>query len=493
MAVIQKDFNVMGLPMAISRNNPIPLDKTAVWYDMGAMLDYVSNDPTAYVGQILGLVNEDAKTATAYIITSDRGAIKEVGAATVVDNHTIVLNDNGALSLNDFGKAFYKYVPATETEEAKYVKVNVGDLDSEGNAYAWSSGLEPKAVLENGNYVLGWYEPNPTTMEGVSASIAALQNSVAGLTQKDKEIQAELGVLSNNVNNRYTNAQIDSAIADAVADSAHLKREIVTELPDAADADPTIIYMVPSGLQDDDNKYYEWMLINGVMERVGSWEVDLSAYAKASDLENKVDKKTGYGLVANEEIAKLGTVAANAERNYVRDVSENFNVDANGKLTLTSIPTDLDLSQNTTIAGMNEAIDNKVEKVEGSSLVSNTLIDKLENIAPNVERNYINGVSTEFAVDNDRVLSIVSVPATKIADLKDNVEFKEVLSDIISLETNVGDLLGDLTELSRTVTANGTAITTLSTNFNALSETVSGHTDQITEIMKMLTWQELSE
>jgi hypothetical protein len=84
----------MGLPMAISRNNPIPLDKTAVWYDEMEMRNYAATNPTAYVGQVLSLVDETTRTATAYIITSTSGALKEFGEAVLVDNQTLVLNDD---------------------------------------------------------------------------------------------------------------------------------------------------------------------------------------------------------------------------------------------------------------------------------------------------------------------------------------------------------------------------------------------------------------
>jgi hypothetical protein len=50
MAVIKTDFNVMNLPMAIERNNPIPLDSSAVWYDYNEMITYAKENPTAYVG-----------------------------------------------------------------------------------------------------------------------------------------------------------------------------------------------------------------------------------------------------------------------------------------------------------------------------------------------------------------------------------------------------------------------------------------------------------
>jgi hypothetical protein len=48
--------------------------------------------------------------------------------------------------------------------------------------------------------------------------------------------------------------------------------------------------MVSRGLTEDDNKYYEYILIDGVFEPVGSWEVDLSNYATKGEV-SSVDTK----------------------------------------------------------------------------------------------------------------------------------------------------------------------------------------------------------
>jgi hypothetical protein len=161
MAVIRQDFNVMYLPAAIQRNNPIPLDSTAVWYDYDLMAAYAANDPTAYVGQILSLVVDNV--ANAYIITNLAGDLEKVGSAVVADNKTIVLND-GAVTFKDFGKRYYKY--NIETEE-----YSLQEVDED---HPWIAGLEPKVVSENGQLVLGWYEPNATTIDGVNSALGTL-------------------------------------------------------------------------------------------------------------------------------------------------------------------------------------------------------------------------------------------------------------------------------------------------------------------------------
>ena len=504
MAVIQKDFNVMGLPMAISRNNPIALDKTAVWYNEMEMRNYASTDPTAYVGQVLSLVDETSRTATAYIITNVSGTLKEVGAATIVDEQTIILNDDSELSLNDFEKAFYKYIPADGDVDAHYEKVNVGDLDDEGNPYVWTSGLEPKAVLENGKFVLGWYEPNPTTMEGVSASIAALQNSVneingdiTALENKDNELSTGLQTVKSDLQNRYTKEEANKAIADAVAAADHLKRkkvdsvdDIVVDAPDASQ----YIYMVPTGLEADDDKYDEYMVIDGVIEKVGSWEVDLSNYATKSDLDKKVDKKDGYGLVLDTEIAKLSTVKANAEPNFVKSVGSEFGVDDSGNLTLEAIPADLDLSSNVTVQELQTGLGTKVAKRDGYDLVSTSLINKLEALPADAEKNVINEVeTTEFIIDENRKLSIVSVAATKISDLSKNSEFAEVLSDITSMQTDISDIETNLISIQTNINTNASAIETLNSSLTTLKGRVDTHDDDIAALKDALTWKDLAE
>jgi hypothetical protein len=79
----------------------------------------------------------------------------------------------------------------------------------------------------------------------------------------------------------------------------------------ASDAEQ-YIYMVPAleGLAND--VYDEYIVIDGEIEKVGSWEVDLSDYAKANDvasaLNTKVDKEDGFRLISVEEGNKLSSI-----------------------------------------------------------------------------------------------------------------------------------------------------------------------------------------
>ena len=65
------------------------------------------------------------------------------------------------------------------------------------------------------------------------------------------------------VNLRY----LEQAIADAIINAHHLKRQVVANLPSAVSADPDTLYMV---LATSGDHYEEYMVINGVWDMVGS-------------------------------------------------------------------------------------------------------------------------------------------------------------------------------------------------------------------------------
>lgn len=82
MAIIKKDGNFMGLPMNIQRGNPIPLDDSSVYYSKATMETYAKSGVTAYVGQIITLVDEANKTCEAYMISNEAGTLVKLASTT---------------------------------------------------------------------------------------------------------------------------------------------------------------------------------------------------------------------------------------------------------------------------------------------------------------------------------------------------------------------------------------------------------------------------
>lgn len=78
MAVIKKDGSSMGLPMNINRGNPIPIDTTSVWYSLAEAQAYATSGATAYVGQIISVVNENDQTTDMYLIINTNGDLLQI-------------------------------------------------------------------------------------------------------------------------------------------------------------------------------------------------------------------------------------------------------------------------------------------------------------------------------------------------------------------------------------------------------------------------------
>jgi archaellum component FlaC len=285
------------------------------------------------------------------------------------DNLSVEINED-VIQLKNFGKGYYKYIPAVKDEVTGEITT---DASYEYVEDDFVEGLEPRVTLnDKGILELAWYEPSKEdidninteiesivdNLESVSNDLKEVSDNIESVANDLKEVSDDVSLLDESVNGENglksqieeltneigapaddagneatglyaeierideelvtkadadavytkeeTNTAIETAIGAAIADADHLKREIVDVLPDVAKADANTIYMVPSGLLEDDNKYYEWILINNVFEQVGSWEVDLKDYAKAADLEDlaevvkeKADKGTtlaDYGI-----------------------------------------------------------------------------------------------------------------------------------------------------------------------------------------------------
>lgn len=170
---------LMSFDKSFARLNGQPLDSSEIYYSLDAAKTYAAS-AGAYIGQKIVVIENNV--VTHYSIEDAAGTLKELGAKPLSDNKSIEINGN-VISMHNFGKAFYKYYPETKdaegtvTKEAYYDKVEVSDENP------WKAGLEPKVVTENSQLVIGWYEPNPTTIEGVNDQVIAVQGTVTDLQQ----------------------------------------------------------------------------------------------------------------------------------------------------------------------------------------------------------------------------------------------------------------------------------------------------------------------
>lgn len=130
-----------------------------------------------------------------------------------------------------------------------------------------------------------------TYMEHLNKLAQRAKAQAAAIEAKLGDIQIPTKVSELNNDSGYQTA---AQVAEAVAGSDHLKRRKVESLEaidlTAADA-AQYIYMVPKANAKGGDKYDEYMVLDGALEPVGDWAVDLSGYVQAEE---------GKGLSAND-------------------------------------------------------------------------------------------------------------------------------------------------------------------------------------------------
>lgn len=397
--------------MPFQRTGAFPLDRSSVFssyddavkYAAGAGDDDRGLGGTSYVGQTISVYNDGS--VTLYIIEADR-SLKEVGSAPAGDNVSIEFAD-GKLQVKGFGKGYYKYVPATSDEAEKYQFV----------ADDFIAGLEPRVVTNSeGALEIAWYQPS------------------------NKEF--------------YTKTETDTLIKTAINNADHLKRKIVAATGEidlnAKDADQ-YIYMVPNGLQHDDDKYDEYIVIEGKLEKVGDWEVDLTGYYTKVEVDDKIAEAI-KGATGGESAASV-------------------------KAALDAYKT---------------ANDAKVKALE-------TDVAALKAVG--AEKNFINSVDTNFTVGDDRKLVLNDIPIAKVTNLQDTIDTingkvesleskKITIADITNLQSTLDSQSDRITNLEESVAKIKTDYVTIA-DFNTVVGSLEDLKTDSINIMDILTWKEI--
>lgn len=265
------NFGIGNRSIAFAPTSAFPLNANSYFesYDLAlaaARTAKPAGDTTTkyYFGQeivVAEMIDNVPQSAKLYLIVPETdedgkiiGNLQEVGTGaastpTEGDNASIELNE-GVLSVKDFGKRYYKYIAETEEEEAHYELVEVDETNK------WSAGLEPRIAADG---TIGWYEPNPTTVEGVQNQVIAVQQAVQNLQ-----------------NNTYTKTEIDNLVASVFSFKG--SKESLEELEALTDSAIGDVWQVGN---------QEYVYTENGWEPLGA-TVDLSGYATKKEVEDQV-------------------------------------------------------------------------------------------------------------------------------------------------------------------------------------------------------------
>lgn len=233
---------------------------------------------------------------------------------TFGDNQSIELDEEtGILTLKNWNKQYFKWNAETQSYEL---------------VEGWKNGLEPRVGTDGS---LAWYEPNPSTLEGLESAIAALQEKDQSHDEEIAALRSEAAnylnlaggtmtgaLVLNDGSNAASELVVDTKISTALNSAGHLKREIVEALPALEDADLDTIYMVKEEttiLEGD--RYTEWMVIDGVFAQIGDTSVDLNPYMKK--VEGAVENN--LAIFNNEGAAKDSGLSIQAIVGHIEDTN----------------------------------------------------------------------------------------------------------------------------------------------------------------------------
>lgn len=399
---------------------------------------------------------------------------------------------------------------AYATTDAAYVGQILAVIDAENNTVSFYG-------IQNANGEL--VEVGSGNVDEVISLVEDLEAKIGAEATEDSAatgLYKLLADLASNVDTKvnaedvYTKDETDLAIESAIAQLDHLKRKIVNSLDEinVNDEDAHLyIYMVPTGLQYEDDKYDEYIVINKTIEKVGSWEVNLDNYATKDDLNEKVNKDENARLMTIAEGEKLAAIEAGAQVNLFDNVSEHFNID-NNQLNLNDLP----ISK---ITNLQDLLNKKVNAQDGYTLLSpddqkklaalvvgddNNLeisgkvnADNVDGLAEWLNKNagnivglseknlteelytkldesiFISSVDTEQLNVSNGHLSVLAIDKSKVTGLEDALNAKANQVDLVNLSTTVNDLAKSLN--------------------NYVSKAT--YDEDIAEIRDILTWKEM--
>lgn len=327
------NFSKMNFSVSFNPTSAFPLDARSYFesYDAAVLaaagaVAAGSTEGVLHFGQTIAVVENNV--AQLYIIQPN-GTLGEIGGKITVDTNAFELSDDGTLNLLGFAEAV-SGAQLTKGADGKLSWVKPDTTTVDGLNIAIQTLQEKVGALETtvGDEDSGLVKDVAdlkTSATAADSSIKALESKVGVPADADAG-QSATGIFAAldqkaDASNVLTKTETEIAINTAITNIDHLKRKIVDSLAeveaykDAADA-LHYIYMVPTDLAAvaTDDRYDEYVVIeiDGIrtVEKVGSWEVDLSGYVKTETLDNYTTK-TEFTNLSNTVTGLSGIVSEN--------------------------------------------------------------------------------------------------------------------------------------------------------------------------------------
>ena len=459
------DFGKLDFAVSFSPLTAFPLDARYYFESLASAnlaaqsaVEVGSSDGRYFFGENIVVVENDE--AKMYIIQPDK-SLKEVGGNILINEKVFLKDSDGKLDLVGFADAVAgAQLTKGEDGNLKWVKpdtTTVEGLSTAVKSLQTTVGNSDSGLVKDVNDLktaVGGAD------NGLVKDVADLKTSVAGNTaniaKNAGDIATNAGNITNNANeiaavkqdladNYDTSTEVDQKIAAKISSTYKAAGSVAfAALPALAAAIEGNVYNISDEFTTTEDfveaagtKYpagtnivcikvgeaYKWDVLAGFVD-LSAYETAEAAGAKyatktelTDGLAGKVDVVAGKGLstedYTSEDKTKLAGIAAGAQVNVIDAVSEEFEISAEGKvLGVKGIAS-------SKITGLDTSLEGKVDKVEGSSLVPDGDITKLQGLA-----NIKSVASGELQISETGELGVSAINASKVTGLSESLDGK---------------------------------------------------------------------
>lgn len=192
--------SLLTLDKSFARANGQPLDASEVYYSLEAAKTYAAT-AQAYIGQKIVVVEDGV--VTHYGIEDAAGNLKELGSKPVGDDNSIVVAEDGTVSLKGVGALVFER----------------DILGEDGQPTGQKENVQYQPLMTKSGLV--WVEPSKTTVEGLATLIDALTKRVDTAEADIEALEAAVGVASKPETTEGANdAVVATGLYKAVEDEA---------------------------------------------------------------------------------------------------------------------------------------------------------------------------------------------------------------------------------------------------------------------------------
>ena len=409
--------------VSINRTNPLPLDANEIFESVAKMEAYIKENPLAYPGQIVVVLDE--------VITSGEG-VTPVTTSVIASAYLINV-------VGGEGKGYIKLAATTGSgdvgEELTALAARVAANETVIKELQASIKAAQGTIGEH-TATLGSYG---TRIEAVETKSLANENNISSVSGRVKVNEGAISTANSNISANssaiaeintalagiYTKSQTDTKIAEEIGKQAHFSAKVVTSTDEMTD--PTTLYLVKDESVAGQDKYQEYLIIDGTPTIIGDTSTNLSDYETTEAVTAKIaavnqtitDKDTAMGKRVDGVAEGLATDKADLA-SFKTTVSTTYQTKEDAATDKSDLETALGAkAAQSDLQALQTTVGNQGKEIEALQTTDTgfeSRIKALEDVG--AQKNLVNSVEeTEFSVDTTGKLSVKEIAQSKINGL----------------------------------------------------------------------------